>query len=241
MFEKNDRKVDVGIYLNENRYHEPKEIFKFISNLIEKRFDFRHKTLLDIGCATGEFVFFLHNRFPHLRFMGIDISPVMITKASQEVPIAHFAVHSILNSEFFEKNKFDLITCNGVLCIFDNLELPLTNILSAVNPGGRVFIHTMVNDDPIDIIMRYRDLNSADREFKPGWNIFSKKTFEQILRNTKLKISWTFHDFRMPFLIPKREDPMRTWTIKTADNPFQLVNGACQLINGSVLEIEVIQ
>jgi hypothetical protein len=39
----------------------------------------------------------------------------------------------------------------------------------------------------------------------------------------------------MPFAIPKRDDPMRSWTIETAEERHQVVNGAGQLLNGKIL------
>jgi hypothetical protein len=43
----------------------------------------------------------------------------------------------------------------------------------------------------------------------------------------------------MPFAIPKRNDPMRTWAIKTEEKPFQTINGASQLINMKAVHIRV--
>ncbi len=41
----------------------------------------------------------------------------------------------------------------------------------------------------------------------------------------------------MPYAISRTEDWMRTWTMATETNPFQLVNGASQLIHIKILEI----
>jgi hypothetical protein len=48
------------LYLKENRYKKPKEIFKFIYNLIKKSNHNKNKKVItDFGCAAGEFLFFL--------------------------------------------------------------------------------------------------------------------------------------------------------------------------------------
>ena len=46
-------------------------------------------------------------------------------------------------------------------------------------------------------------------------------------------VEWT--DFQMPFGIPKGEDCMRAWTIRTEQNPNQIVVGTGQLLNPKIL------
>ena len=47
------------IYINEDYYKDPKETFSFISKLIN---DSHHiPSVLDLGCARGEFLYFLKN------------------------------------------------------------------------------------------------------------------------------------------------------------------------------------
>jgi len=84
--------------------------------------------------------------------------------------------------------------------------------------------------------MRYKDVNKKQLGWQTGWNIFSAATYNQFLSKIK-DIKWQWHDFKMPFVIKKTRDPMRTWTIRTEHNTFQLINGAAQILDIKVLEI----
>ncbi len=40
------------------------------------------ETLLDVGCGSGDYLVALQRRFPHVKAKGIDLSPVMATRAA---------------------------------------------------------------------------------------------------------------------------------------------------------------
>lgn len=236
-----NRFSDDAIYLNEDRYETPKEIFKFIASLMEKNLSKTGSKILDVGCATGELIYYLKKRFNTLNFTGIDVSEKMIHKAKIKMPSETFICTNILaqplNSSIIGTQKFDFIICSGVLSIFDDLELPLNNLLSCLNPGGFLYIESAFNKEPVDVILRYRTTTQGNSPWESGWNVFSVNTAENILKKFGIK-EWNWFDFRMPFDILKVNDPMRTWTIKTEDNPFQLINGAAQLVDLMVLEVK---
>jgi ubiquinone/menaquinone biosynthesis C-methylase UbiE len=232
------RPADEAIYLRENRYQEPKEIFKEIVKGIRSRVgNAQGKTFLDVGCATGEFVWYLKSQFPGASFSGIDVSSSMVNAASNQLPDCRFNVGSVLNAEDFEDSSFDVVTCSGVLPLFDDQAVPISNLVRCLKPDGLLVIYTLVNDDPVDMVMRYRDVRDSVQPWQSGWNVFSKISFEAILSKIDHKLQWKWVDFLMPFDIPKGEDPMRTWTTAVSGNPTQLVNGAGQLINGKILYI----
>lgn len=233
------RIADDPIYLNEDRYDKPKELFKFIAALLSDRG--ARGALLDVGCATGELVYYLRKTLSGVeKFAGFDISPAMVAEAKHNVPGAEFAVADILEPAMFAQRAFDVVTCSGVVSCFDDVKVPFMNLLSVAKPDATICIYTVVNDDPIDVIMRYRRADRPDAPMEVGWNIFSRLTLERILQESGYDLRWAWHPFEMPFELPKRPgDPMRTWTIRTEEKPFQTVNGACQLINGQVLVISV--
>ena len=237
------RIADDDVYLNENRYEKPKELFKVLGRHISDA-NFRHgATLLDAGCATGEFLYYIRKILPDFGpFSGMDISEKMVEHARKHVPGIEFSVGSILDEEFFKNRHYDLITCIGTIFIFDDFEKPIKNLLSCVQKGGRVLISGIFNDDPIDVIMRYRRADSRGLAWEKGWNVLSCHTAENILKNSGHQIEWTWHPFRLPFALKKRpEDPMRQWTVSTEHDPFQQVNGAGQIVNTKILNIRMIE
>ena len=241
IMEDTNRIADEPIYLEEDRYKKPKELFKYFGDLIEKHGIGENATLLDAGCATGELIYYLRARFQEISgFSGIDISDAMIQQAASVLPDATFAVGSLTEPSDFTGRDYDIVTCSGVLSCFDEPEIPVINLLNSTRAGGGVYIYSPFNDDPIDVISRYRRAYDTDSTWESGWNIFSRATMERLLAASGYDLRWEWHRFDMPFDLDKRpDDPMRTWTVRTERGDRQTVNGACQLINGLILAIHV--
>jgi len=231
---------DDAIYLNEPKLASFKERLVFLGDLIDAVDYVDPLRVFDVGCASGEFVYYLNHRFPNCRSTGLDISSAMIAQAQKDIPESDFYVGSALDLANFAGNEFDVVTSSGILCIFDDIEEPLAHMLSCVRKGGAILIYTLINDDPVDVIMRYRRSDGAEAgEWEQGWNVFSKNTFENTLRRLNLDLTWEWHPFELSIPLQKRDDPMRTWTIQTEENKHQLINGACQLVKTQFLHITV--
>jgi len=230
------RSSDNDIYLKEDRYNEPKEIFKFLVDIINgTSINEPLPKLLDVGCATGELIYFLKKQCPHFHYFGIDVSSEMLAYAMDNIKDVQLCEHSIMEAPLWENELFDIVVCSGVIGIFDEIENSLGNLIQAVKPNGHLLVVEQFNDDPIDVIMRYRRFSEKDDFWEAGWNIFSKKTIESIAHKHNKKVKW--HEFNLPFKLPKGNDPMRSWTIKTENKNNQLILGSKQLIDLYVAEI----
>ena len=162
-----------------------------------------------------------------------------IPKAKEKVPDAEFFVQDIQKhyKNWVKQPKDDLVIASGVLCIFDDYEKILNNILSCTRKNGVIIIRTIINYDPIDVIMRYK--RSGSNEWESGWNILSKETLNDFLINKKFIESVDWDDYIMPFEIKKNShDVMRAHT-KLINNQKILVNGACQILNQTNLIIKL--
>jgi len=107
------------LYLKEDRKHTPKEYFKFI--LKETNFDQARKgSILDVGCATGDFLWFLRENLPNAKLVGVDVDDDLIQRAQTEVPNAEFIRANIIEDKLDQ--RFDLIFMLGVHSIFDRIE-----------------------------------------------------------------------------------------------------------------------
>ena len=235
MFIEGRRIADEDIYLKEDRYDNPKENHKFLSKIILQIPLSKEASLLDVGCATGEFIYYLKSQDPNMKLYGMDISEKMVLHARKMVKGTQFRIQSILNPPLWSGENFDFVVCNGVLSIFDDIEEQLGNLIMTAAPDGRVLVFDPFNEDPIDLIMRYRRVSEAVGEWETGWNCFSQRTIENIALTFKKSVRW--HKFRLPFSIDKGEDPMRSWTIKTEKDNHQIVVGTKQLIGRYVAEI----
>ena len=234
------RLADDGIYLNENRSDNPKEMFKFIRSVLSSKRLNTAKSLLDVGCATGELIYYLKGNHPNLSCTGIDVSEAMIELAKARQPNESFICRDILTRKMQKMLQYDIVLCAGVLQIFDDIELPIHNLLSSVRPFGMLVVAGSFNTHNVDVLMRYRRGGSENVSgWETGWNLFSKETIEQSLKSFGNDLAWDWFDFEMPFPLPEQEDPMRTWTISTEHNSNQLINGAAQLLYTKVLCVSV--
>ena len=154
---KSERTHD-NFYLEENRYNEPKELFKFVVN---KAFaegsgnsDFK---IADFGCATGEFLFYLRHMFPSASLTGIDILPELLKKCSRFVPSATLKQGSILDGGVMPESYFDKTFLIGVHSIFDEFETCLNNLIKFTKPGGEAYVCGLFNPFPVDVIIKYKE------------------------------------------------------------------------------------
>jgi len=233
---KAERVSDEAIYLKKERHDEPKELFKKLSSIISEFVDHEDEIcMLDVGCASGELVYYLETQFPNVNYYGIDVSDDMLNLAKRKIGFAKLNNQSILELPLWVDMQFDVVLCLGVIGIFDEIEITLRNLISSLKDGGRLLLSEQFSDDSIDVIMRYRRVDSDENDWESGWNIFSMKTIENIANQYDKKVKW--HEFRMPFAIEKSDDPMRTWTIETETNRHQLILGSKQLIDLYVAEI----
>jgi ubiquinone/menaquinone biosynthesis C-methylase UbiE len=225
-------KIDEKIYLNETRKADPKQCFVALGDILEPLKETEISSI-DIGCATGELTHYLTGRFPKWKFSGADVSANMINVAQEIVPSADFFVGSV--TEPITGGVYDLITCVGVLTIFDEIDEPLNHLINATNSGGKIIIFGNFNPDPIDI--RARVCRSGATDWSSGYNVWSKQTFEKIITKFPRVNGHKWTDFNMAKAIPKTDDPLRVWTVELDNEPHHQVRGSGQLVRQSFLEI----
>ena len=228
--------ADNEIYLQENRFEKPKEIFKTICSIIENHNHPEKMNVCDIGCATGEFLYYLKTIFPNSTVTGYDILTSMLHIAKKMIPDGNFFEGNVNSKQLLSENSFDIVTMTGALSIFDDPRSSIVNCLSAIKKNGLVIISGIFNPNPVDVIVRYRNADSTERDLKPGWNVHSCYTIEKIIKEIEPQAKLCWHDFKMPFEIKQTSDPMRTWTAKI-DNNISLINGASQICDMKILEI----
>ena len=112
-----------------------------------------------------------------------------------------------------------MATC--VLGIFNDPSLFIIKLLSVVGDKGKIFVFSPFNEEPIDVILKYR--YSGNKNWEVGHNLFSMKTMETIAVQNKLSYKWV--DFKMKIKIPKSDDPMRSWTEPFRGDPNHIIYG----------------
>jgi SAM-dependent methyltransferase len=238
-----DRTHDKEIYLQENRYREPKECFKRLAALLRSSGVVRPgSAIADFGCATGEFLYYLTTQFPEATMHGFDVVPEFIESGKRAVPQARFRQGSVLDPNSAAPHSFDATFLVGVHSIFDEFQTCFSNLLRWTKPGGRVYVFGQFNPHPIDVWVKYRRCDDPFVEHRePGWNIFSMESISQFLNATACVQQHAFHAFEMPFdLPPHQDDPVRTYTLTLETGRRILVNGLMLISDQSILEIQLI-
>ena len=235
-----------SFYLKENRYEESKQLHHDIVDLIKKQEigvnDIHSKVILDAGCAAGEFAYLLRKVFPFNEIKAFDLLPELIAKAKEKVQNVDFFIGNILDVDLIAPESIDILTCTGVLSIFDKFEDFISNLLVWVKPGGAVYLHSLFSDYPVDVQVRYNlSENYGSGILELGWNIFSKDSVSTYLSTQREVESFNFHDFSIKVELKKQEDIVRSWTFKDENGNIILTNSLMLLQPHSILEIRKVK
>ena len=232
------------IYLKENRKKNTKEYFKFINGKASVLIRSTKKPrILDVGCATGDFLYYLSQLYPEAELCGVDILPELIDRAKSEVPVAKFFPGDIFSGRNLPGKKFDFVFMNGVHPVvtpeesdLDDYKVWFDNLLKLTGKGGWVFVFGIFNPNEADAVIKMR-VSKRGSPWLLGWNLVSKKTIGDFLKRKNLKFK--FYDFQIRKDIKKhKEDPLRSWTVPLKNGSRMIMNGAGIVYTLSLLAIE---
>jgi SAM-dependent methyltransferase len=221
------------LYLAENRYKQPKEIFKFAAQLARQAgFGGDGMRMVDIGCAAGEFAYYLRESFPGAEISGYDLLPELVEKARANVAGIKFGVGSVLDRDLLPAGSFDVTFLVGVHSIFDDPGDCFRNLVHWTRPGGLVVVIGLFNNRDIDVWVRYRAAGAPQAPKELGWNLVSRKTAIEIVKVADPQASVEFFPFKMPIDLPPNDsDPVRSWTERRENGERFFTNGLSLIIN----------
>ena len=222
------------IYLNENYYNNKKEAFTFLIDIL-KNHNTNNYSLLDLGCARGEFLYHIKKDLPkYSELYGIDYSEDLIKDAKRYEPLkgVSFRIGDAQNIEI--EKKFDFITCLGLTGYFDSLDGLLSGINSCLKENGTALVFHLFNEFDVDVIVKYRNNKYFDT-YEPGWNNHSIQTIKKNLNKVGLKLIKT-HKFQLSIDALPKEDPARSWTAYVGENK-KFINGLGLMFDLICLEI----
>ncbi|WP_396217719.1 class I SAM-dependent methyltransferase [Flavobacterium sp.] len=226
------RTADEKIYL-ENRFEKPKETMKQIVSLLN--LDAEHIcseefTLLDIGTATGEFLYHIRKSNPKIILDGIEFSDKLVDHSKDFLSKFNIALEQgdANNLEFIPDNKYNFVTSLGVTSIFEDFRPAYSEMIRVAKDRGICINSMIVNEGDVDVKIQYKTQTS--KGYESGWNKFSIKSIGDFLSQHDRVEKFEFIKHTMPFDLPKQSDIMRSWT--TYD-----INGNRILWNGLNMEI----
>lgn len=232
-------------YIDEGWHNEPKEIFKFLIAQINNDF-FNVNTdlnILDIGCATGELLYRINqcSLAPIGSLVGADIFDSLLNSARTNCPNMIFENMSALDIKEQYKNFFDIVIACGVMSIFDEHELGIfwKNLISSSKENGKIYVLSPLNEFGVDINLKHRKrVANKTKEWESGWNIYAMETINEILESCGYKAEYS--KFQIPFQLEQKSDPIRTWTMPTPSNPYQLTNGLKLMVDHYLISAQKI-
>ncbi len=216
---------------------EPKENFKVLLGKMEKKLTQNHKTLLDLGCACGEFIYYAKKRFPQLQCSGLDFNEELL-QGGRKNPQLHGVnfFQGDITSLKLDK-KYDVMTMIGVITCFDDFRPILDSMIANTSKGGLIYIISVFNDEDIDVRLTFRN-NPKNKEWQVGYNLFPIK---DVLAYAKQKgvQSVSSTEITLPFDIAQKDDPLRSWTINIEGKGRYCANGLMLYYRLKCVEIVV--
>ena len=103
--------------------------------------------ILDVGCGTGQTAAYLASRYL-ANVVGMDINPIMVTKAKERMAKQHLPVEIIQGSIEncpFPDQTFDLILSESVLAFVDKPQA-LKEIYRVLKRGGRFIANELTSN-----------------------------------------------------------------------------------------------
>jgi len=174
--------------LFENAYHLVREIslkrkLKLINSVSlqnKQEGNSKNRTLLDVGCGTGDFLQTAQN--DHWTISGIEPNIRARKIANKKTKEAVFGVDQLLN---FTENSFDVITLWHVLEHLPNLENQLSTFKHLLKPDGTLII-AVPNYKSYDALY-YKNFWAAFDAPRHLWH-FAKDSISKLMLSKNMKV-----------------------------------------------------
>lgn len=223
-------------YVTENRKDQPREFYKFLRALAAQQLaENPTARVLDVGCANGEFLYYVCEHHPHIQPSGIDVNEEVLAIARKLVTSGQFSVGNIQTGENLPNGQFDLVFMSGVNYLLSDHHCWLRNLISLSR--GMIYVFGVFNPDDLDfsaIVKRPGDSGSS-----APWNLVSQTSISRFLDHAWPGIAHRFHNWEVPVDVPRvYEDPMRCWTFLAEGGRRLQINGLQIVHTLAVLEID---
>jgi 2-polyprenyl-3-methyl-5-hydroxy-6-metoxy-1,4-benzoquinol methylase len=187
------------------------------------------KSILDIGCASGDFFYFLGGIVE--KKVGIDISEVLISHAKLRAPDSEFRAIDVL--EFFkEKERFDAVFMAGTLNSFMEYRHLLKSLIDSTSPK-LIIIQSPFNINPIDTRVMHVDAYSHNVEFQCAYCLHSIDKLVSYLE--ELGATVVSQKYQMQGVLTRDQtNPMRNYHVNI-DGEKCLTNGASIIIREFII------
>jgi SAM-dependent methyltransferase len=221
-------------YLEEDHRQSPKEYFKFLARQAESHF--RQNPGLevaDVGCAAGEFLFYLKTLYPDAVYTGIDVLEELLQTARARVPGCRFVQADLASRETLPAGRFDLVFMSGVHYLFRDFRQWVDSLVLLLKTGGTAYVFGCFNPEPLDVVIHARFSGEAADTVQVC--LPSRQSLTAYLEGKGY--SHCFLDWQISIPLEKKEGyPLRSWTMAT-ETGYMIVNGLQLLHTFALLQI----
>ena len=202
---------------------------KLISLVARHAGDLQGKTLLDMGCSTGNLLLHLKHARPGLTLEGADMVEKVIAENAGKPELAGISFRVMNVLEMPAGRTYDIVVANAALTFFDDLEFEraVLNLARAVAPGGLLAVFDLFH--PFEETITLVETSAAH----PRGLKFSFRSYAQVRRAVEAGglESPSFEAWSMPIDLPRPTDPadLTSYTVKTDGGERLSFRGAlCQ-------------
>ena len=227
-------------YFRKDRYENPKEVFKGIWKKTQECVNCgERKSAVDIGCANGEYLYYLKQQCPQWDYTGYDMTEGFIETARsiEQMKDIRFEVKNLFD---IEGEPFDVVYCLGTFPIFHGVDKPLQKLLNICKPNGFIFVEGFFNKYDIDVRLEFCD-NSREEmrgQWRSDYNQHSCYSVRKFLDGKVRKFE--FNELPVEVDIPYDPEKPATFafTFRDADGKNIVTSGLNMFRNTTLLSIQ---
>ena len=212
-----------------------KDYYHFLIQRIKRK---KFKKILDIGCASGHFFYYLPKK---INGLGVDISAPLIRaakKSNSNKNINFKKLNLFLDNKkklnfIIKKNKlmrYDLITMLGTISTFPNYK-DVIKVLSKLKPK-EIILQTPLNPENFDVTISHKkDIGGKEMV---AYHIFALKNLENVLRSYNYRVKVIKYSIKKN-LKKNKKDPIRNYHLHLKNGKKILTNGICCLLQEFII------
>ena len=179
-------KVKNGIEKNFSRYADLYDEYADIQRmaadeLIKKTPRKNLRSIIDIGCGTGNYTLLLRDKFKEALLKALDISGDMIRVARRKCGDEEIEFILADAERFDLRGGYDLITSNATFQWFSGLEASLERYRSVLAPGGSIIFSTFGPLTFSELGMALKKVLGPAAEISAG-NFLAERTLAAIMK-----------------------------------------------------------
>ena len=225
-------------YTSSERYENPKEDFKTIARQLEKLCPMQDVSLVDIGTANGELLYYLRKCFPDWQLCGYDQTAAFVETANAFSGLDGISID--VGDLFQLSGQYDVVTACCLLSLFQDFEAPLDRLLSLCRPGGYVLATGLFNIHDVDVRVEYCDNSKPETmgQWQTDANRFSQRRIRDYLKDKVSQVEFQACKYDIQ-IEHDEENPIHVWTENASGDSPWLINGAWQIANQTLMVIKL--